>query len=38
MMGVLHDVVEDSDWTIGDLKNDGFPEEVISVIKNLTKD
>lgn len=35
--GVLHDVVEDSDWTIDDLKNEGFSEEVISVIKCLTK-
>lgn len=36
--GVLHDVVEDSDWTIDDLKNEGFSEEVISVIKCLTKE
>ena len=35
--GVLHDVVEDSDWTIEDLINEGFSEEVISVIKCLTK-
>lgn len=36
--GVLHDVVEDSDWTIDDLKNEGFSEDVISVIKCLTKE
>lgn len=36
--GVLHDVVEDSDWTIEDLINEGFSEEVISVIKCLTKE
>lgn len=35
--GVLHDVVEDSVWTIEDLINEGFSEEVISVIKCLTK-
>ena len=35
--GVLHNVVEDSDWTIGDLKNEGYPEEVISVVKSLTQ-
>lgn len=36
--GVLHDVVEDSDWTGEDLRNDGFSEEVISVIKCLSKE
>ena len=36
--GVLHDVIEDSDWTIEDLKNEGFSEGVISVIKCLTKE
>ena len=36
--GVLHDVIEDSDWTIEDLKNEGFSEEVISVIKCLAKE
>lgn len=35
--GLLHDVVEDSDVTFEDLKNDGFSEEVISVIKCVTK-
>lgn len=36
--GVLHDVVEDSDWTIKDLINEGFSEEVITAIKCLTKE
>ena len=36
--GVLHDVVEDSVWTIEDLINEGFSEEVIFVIKCLTKE
>lgn len=36
--GVLHDVVEDIIWTIEDLINEGFSEEVISVIKCLTKE
>ena len=36
--GVLHDVVEDSDWTAEDLRNEGFSEEVISVIKCLSKE
>lgn len=35
--GVLHDVVEDSDLTFDDLKNEGFSNDVISVLKCLTK-
>ncbi len=34
---VLHDVVEDSDITFDDLKNEGFTEEVIAVLHCLTK-
>jgi (p)ppGpp synthase/HD superfamily hydrolase len=33
---VLHDVVEDSDWTIEKLFSEGFDEEVITAIKLLT--
>ena len=36
--GVLHDVVEDSDWSAEDLRNEGFSEEVLSVIKCLSKE
>jgi (p)ppGpp synthase/HD superfamily hydrolase len=35
--GVLQDVIEDSNWTFEDLINEGFSEEVISVIRCLTK-
>ena len=35
--GVLHDVVEDSDWTFEALKNEGFSVEVISVLRCVTK-
>ncbi|MFP9191376.1 GTP pyrophosphokinase [Natrialbaceae archaeon A-CW1-1] len=36
---VLHDVVEDSDWTVGDLRNDDvdFPAEAIEAVERLTK-
>lgn len=34
-VALLHDVVEDSDYTIKDLVNDGFPKEVIEAIKIL---
>lgn len=33
---VLHDVVEDTPWTLGELKQEGFPEEVIQVLRLLT--
>jgi len=35
--GILHDVVEDSDLTFEDLKKEGFSNDVISVLKCLTK-
>ena len=35
---VLHDVVEDTDWTIDKLEAEGFNEEVITAIKLLTHD
>ncbi len=34
---VLHDVVEDSNITIGDLKEAGMPDEAIEIIESLTK-
>lgn len=34
--GVIHDVVEDSDWSTEELKNEVFSEEVITAIKCLT--
>jgi (p)ppGpp synthase/HD superfamily hydrolase len=36
--GVLHDVVEDSDWTFEALENEGFSPEVISVLRCVTKE
>ena len=33
----LHDVVEDSLWTLEDLRREGFSDEVISVLDCLTK-
>lgn len=37
IVAVLHDVIEDSDTTLSDLRNAGFSEEVISAIDVLTK-
>lgn len=35
--GVLHDLVEDTKWTFEDLKKEGFSDEVVNVIKCVTK-
>ena len=35
--GVLHDVVEDSSWTLDDLRTEGFTLEVIEALDALTK-
>jgi len=35
--GVLHDVVEDSDYTFEALENEGFSAEVISTLRCITK-
>ena len=35
--GVLHDVVEDSDWTFDALEAEGFSQEIIAALKCVTK-
>lgn len=35
---LLHDVVEDTDYTLEDLSNMGYPSEVIDVLRLLTHD
>ena len=37
IVGVLHDVVEDSDWTFEDLENEGFSPDVLEALKSVTK-
>ena len=34
---VLHDVVEDTDWTLDGLRAEGFPEEVVQAVDCLTR-
>ena len=34
---VLHDVAEDTPWTMTQLKNEGFPSKVLKAIRCLTK-
>jgi len=33
---LLHDVVEDTDITLDDLRNEGFPEDILSAIFHMT--
>lgn len=35
--GILHDVVEDTNWTFEDLHKEGFPIEMITALQCLTK-
>jgi (p)ppGpp synthase/HD superfamily hydrolase len=37
IVGALHDVVEDSDWTFEDLEKEGFGPEVMEALKSVTK-
>ena len=37
IVGVLHDVVEDTEWTFEKLEQEGFSEEVISALRCVTK-
>ena len=36
MAAVLHDVVEDSEWTLDQLRTEGFNEEVLQAVECLT--
>lgn len=35
-VGFLHDVVEDTDWTFDDLRNEGVPAEIIDTLRLCT--
>lgn len=37
IVAILHDVVEDTDWTFERLTQEGFPGEVIEALKCVTK-
>ena len=37
IVAVLHDVVEKSDLTLDDLRQEGFPEEIVDAVDHLTK-
>ena len=37
IVGVLHDVIEDTQWTFEDLEKEGFSREVINALRCVTK-
>ena len=37
ILGILHDVVEDTDWALEDLAREGFPQQVLDALDCLTK-
>lgn len=37
IIAVLHDVVEDTDWTLSDLQKEGFSAEVLEAVDCLTR-
>lgn len=37
IVGILHDVVEDSDWTLADLRRVGFPRRIVRAVESVTK-
>ena len=37
IVGVLHDVVEDTDWTFKDLEEEGFPSAITQALDSVTK-
>lgn len=37
IVAVLHDVVEDSNWTIDQLKSEGFSDRVLEALQSVTK-
>ena len=37
IVGVLHDVIEDTDWTFEKLAEEGFSDEVIAALRRVTK-
>ncbi|MGI6049005.1 MAG: phosphohydrolase [Petrimonas sp.] len=34
--GALHDVIEDSDWTLEDLAKEGFSQDILSAVDTMT--
>lgn len=38
IVGVLHDVVEDTDWTFEALQKEGFSDEVLAALRCVTKE
>ncbi|MFF8100147.1 HD domain-containing protein [Streptomyces sp. NPDC016640] len=38
MAGLLHDIIEDTDWTAERLRGEGIPERVVSIVEAVTNE
>ena len=36
IVAVLHDAIEDTSWTLGDLRREGFSQEALNALEHLT--
>ena len=36
IVAMLHDVVEDTDWTLERLRGEGFPDEIVEAVESVT--
>ena len=37
MVAIMHDIIEDTNWTLEDIAMEGFPNEVVKAVKAITK-
>lgn len=37
IVGILHDVIEDSAWTLDDLRDEGFDERLVNAVDSLSR-
>ena len=37
IVGILHDVIEDSSWTLQQLRDEGFPDDIIEAVDAVTR-
>jgi (p)ppGpp synthase/HD superfamily hydrolase len=37
IVGVLHDIIEDTEWTLEELKKEGFSDEIVDAVNAMTR-
>ncbi len=38
IVGALHDLIEDTEWTLDDLAREGFPDRILQAVEAMTRD